>query len=174
MSVTHSLGLAHDQVKISPYNADWPVQFDLEKPAIIKCVQDFQYRDVQHIGSTSIPGLCAKPIIDIAAAIPSFDHVETIKLNLAKLGYAHIPGRGTAFREFFAKGPEDCRTHYLHLTLCPSDEWNRLLRFRYRLHTSDSLRDEYAALKQQLAREFPTDRIAYNHAKAEFIEKCLL
>lgn len=128
---------------------------------------------IEHIGSTSIPGLASKPLIDMQAAVESLDQVNDILAVLRTTGYVVMPERVYPDRMFLPKGPEQRRTHHLNLVLFDSDRWRDPLTFRDRLRSDPVLRDQYAALKSRLAVQHPNDRDAYTDGKAEFIEAVL-
>lgn len=128
---------------------------------------------VEHVGSTSVPGLDAKPILDIVIAVESLRKAAAFAPGLEKLGYIRRPNGDTPSRLFFAKGPEASRTHHLSVTELDSDTWIEQIAFRDYLRASREVRDEYQALKRQLAKLHPNDRPAYTAKKAEFIQQTL-
>jgi GrpB-like predicted nucleotidyltransferase (UPF0157 family) len=123
--------------------------------------------DIQHIGSTSVPGLAAKPIVDVGVAIEEYPLPETSIQAVVALGYEHVGEYGIPRRHYFRKGRP--RTHHLHVLEVKSDEWGKHILFRdyMRAHREEALR--YEALKRELARVYQHDREAYTEGKTEFV-----
>ena len=126
---------------------------------------------IEHTGSTAVPGLAAKPILDIlaghqkGASVPAYIEVFT------EAGYVHRGEQEIPGREFFRRG--NPRAYHLHLTEIDSPFWRNHLTFRDRLRADNTLRDAYAALKRDLAARFPRDREAYIAGKESFVSKVL-
>ena len=129
--------------------------------------------DIQHVGSTSVPGLAAKPILDIGVAIASEADVEVCVPLLQALGYRYEGYRGASEGYFFNRGREERLTHYLHMLLIDSPDWRNYLRFRDTLIAHPEIRDQYMQIKQALAVQYPADRPAYTAGKAAFIQSVL-
>ncbi len=166
------VGLKRGIVRVVPYSAEWPRLFEEEVRRRQPALGDVAL-DVQHVGSTAIPGMPAKPIVDIAVAIRRFEDGAACVKPLADLGYLYKGENGVPGRHYFVKGTEDARTHYLHMLEIDSDEWKEHLVFRDVLRTDRALAEEYAQLKEQLARRYPADRGAYTDGKSEFVTKVL-
>lgn len=160
------IGVPRGKVKISPHNPKWIRSFEAEKKLLKK------FGRIEHIGSTSIPGLCAKPIIDIAIGVSSLKNkgVAKYKKPLAEIDYQYIREKRPG--EFlFIKGPESNRTHHLHMIELDSPAWNKYISFRdYLINNPDSIK-EYADLKTKLATKFAEDRKSYTAGKSKLIEK---
>jgi GrpB-like predicted nucleotidyltransferase (UPF0157 family) len=123
---------------------------------------------VEHIGSTAVPGLAAKPIIDLDVVLASStDLAEAIRL-LARIGYGHEGDLGIAGREAF-RSPDGEPRHHLYVLIDGADELRRHLAFRDALRADDGLRDRYATLKRGLAEAHRHDRSGYTEAKSAFI-----
>lgn len=165
------LGLASKTVRVAPYDARWPLLFDAERERIDDAVRaaGLPLLELEHVGSTSVPGLAAKPILDIAAgrasAVPGAEYVPVLE----RLGYVHRGEQGLPGREFFRRG--ELRSHHLHLVERGGMHWRRYVVFRDALRADVALRDAYGALKQELARRFPHDREAYIDGKTEFVTR---
>jgi GrpB-like predicted nucleotidyltransferase (UPF0157 family) len=127
--------------------------------------------DIQHVGSTAIPGLGAKPIIDIMVAISELADVEKCIGPLATLGYEFRGEAGIPGRLFFGKGSP--RTHNLHRVEGQGDFWRDLILFRDFLRTHPDEASRYYELKRRLAARFGADREAYAEGKTGFIESVL-
>lgn len=129
--------------------------------------------EVEHVGSTSVPGLDAKPIIDMQASLRSFSDWRDVAPRLVERGYTFMAGRVYDARVFLQKGPDELRTHYLSLIEANTVEWRLRLRFRDALRSDAVLRREYQDLKRRLLREHADDRPAYTAAKADFVARVL-
>lgn len=167
------LGLKRYTVKVVPYNPKWAKFFWEEKKRLISLLGD-TIIDVQHIGSTAIPGIPAKPIIDIAVAVPAVSRKEIGKYidPLKKLNYEYM--REDRPREhLFVKGGEEKRVCYLHMVKFNSKAWKNYLLFRNHLRAHKKTAAEYANLKLELAKKFPGDRKLYTDGKDKFIQRVL-
>jgi GrpB-like predicted nucleotidyltransferase (UPF0157 family) len=127
---------------------------------------------IEHMGSTAVPGLGAKPIIDIMVAIHRLALAERCIEPLASINYEYVPEYEVVmpFRRYFHKGPQHARTHHLHMVEYDSDFWRRHLLFRDFLRAHKAVARQYYHLKKELAARFGTDREAYTEAKTSFIE----
>lgn len=160
------IGLARGVVELVPHQEKWHELFTQEA-ALIKQVLDSEA--VEHVGSTAIPGILAKPIIDIAVSYSDKSQATRWISSLEKIGYEHKGEQGVPNRFFFVKGPEEKRTFYLHIV--DKAEFKRLISFRDKLLSDTKLAKEYSDIKMELARNHSDDRKAYTHAKDEFIRK---
>lgn len=167
-----NLGLRSGTVKLVQYNSNWPKLYEDEAARLCKVVGISADR-IQHVGSTSIPGMPSKPILDIAILVNSLDETaESLKDNLANLGYWYkgiepdLPDR-----RFFAKGPREKRTVYLHIV--NNREFESLIKFRDILRNDPTVAEEYAALKQRLATEHKDNRDIYTRSKNDFITRVI-
>jgi len=168
-----SIGLERGAVQLKVYDPNWTVEFEKEKRSLLDVFGD-KITAIEHIGSTSVPGLPAKPIIDIIAAIPTFDNAEDFIEPLQKLGYEYMPERMFEDRKFFPKGPRSNRTHHLNLVLKDDvDQWRSPLLFRNYLRTHVDRRNEYARLKSLLAEKYSNNREMYTKSKNYFIKRIL-
>lgn len=166
------LGLQRGTVQVVPYTPQWASLFQIEAQRIAQTLGTLVV-DIQHIGSTSIPGLAAKPILDVGVAVATEADVAACVPLLEALGYTYRGYRGASEGYFFDQGPEQQLTHYLHMLLIDHPSWRNYLRFRDYLITHPGVRDQYMRLKQELALQYPTNRAAYTAAKASFIERVL-
>jgi GrpB-like predicted nucleotidyltransferase (UPF0157 family) len=159
--------LRADVLEIRDYDPAWP-DFFAKLAARARTALGSLVLTVEHIGSTSVPGLAAKPIIDFDVVLASpADLPETIR-RLARIGYAHEGDLGIAGREAFHWPPDETR-HHLYVLIAGADELRRHLDFRDALRADPDLRDSYGALKRSLAERYNGDRNSYTHAKSEFI-----
>ncbi len=129
-----------------------------------------QILEVSHGGSTAIPKMPAKPIIDMFAVVPALRVAEDMRSELEKLGYHYRGEEGVSGRILYAKGEEEKRTHHLQLVEREGDQWkNHLLIKNYYLQHPE-VAEEYALLKQELAVKYPENRSAYSKGKNEFVQ----
>jgi GrpB-like predicted nucleotidyltransferase (UPF0157 family) len=165
-----SIGLTKGVVALLPYTLAWKRLFE-EEQAILQANLGNHILEIQHIGSTSIPGMVAKPIIDIAIAVRDFEGAKVCIDPIEHLGYQYRGEFGIPRRHYFVKG--DPRTHHIHMLEITSQDWKNQLFFRdYLTRHPQSARD-YANLKIEMAQRFPKDRESYLEAKAPFIQSVL-
>ena len=165
------LGLERDKVKLSPYQNAW-VNFVEEKQRLEE-VTGYGILDIQHIGSTAVPGLKAKPILDIGIAVANFEEAFALVPLIEGLGYTYRGENGIPRRHYFVKGPPNKRTHHIHMFEEANEEWAKHLLFRDYLRMHPETVTAYQALKEDLAKRYPRDREAYTNGKHEFIQKVL-
>ena len=161
------LGLKRGELRVSPYREKWKNLFKTEKKDIEKAIGDY-IEDIQHVGSTSIPGMSAKPILDIAIAVKDFEEARICIEPLSKMGYAFKGENGIPRRHYFLKG-EPC-THHIHLLEKDSEEWEKLILFRDYLRSNQNTAEEYKKLKIDLSERHREDRKSYQAAKGNFVE----
>ena len=166
------LGLSRKAVRLVAYDERWPQLFEVEVNVLRKNLGT-EILDVAHIGSTAIPGLDAKPVLDLMLALPSLRAPASLFTTLCELGHEHRPRDTVADRLFFAKGPAECRTHNLSACERGSRFWRVHIQFRDRLRPDPSAARAYVELKRELARRFPIDRLAYTNGKEAFVERII-
>ncbi len=167
------IGLERGTVRVVPPDDEWPVAFARERHCLCTRIGHLVL-DIQHVGSTAVPGLAAKPIIDIAAAVASRADLPRCRPLLIALGYLDRGDRGRKGGYVFAKeSAPDVRTHHLHIVTIDDPQWANYLRFRDRLRADVALRTEYACLKRRLQGRFGCDRQGYTEAKDAFIRRVL-
>jgi GrpB-like predicted nucleotidyltransferase (UPF0157 family) len=159
-----------EKIIIVSYDPNWKILFEEEKKMIRNIVGD-HIEDIRHIGSTSVEGLAAKPIIDILIGIRSLADARECVSPLGTLGYEYVPEyeKDLPMRRYFRKPVNGTRTHHIHMVELTSHFWKIHLAFRDYLAAHRKERDEYAALKRVLAEKYPDDREAYTNAKTDFI-----
>ena len=168
------LGLKRNTVSLKSYDPTWPSLFEQERRTIGNSLSPASYRSIEHVGSTAVPGLSAKPIIDIAIAIDSLSSLEKIRRSLERIGYEYRGDGGTDGGHVFVKSPGlEIRTFHLHVVWIDDPQWDNYIRFRDALRQNPKLAGEYAKIKMKLAEDFPEDRKKYTHAKDNFIQKIL-
>ena len=159
--------LTNDLVLIQDYNPSWPDTF-LKLTAKVKAALGPLVVTVEHIGSTAVSGLAAKPIIDLDVVLASStDLAETIRL-LGHIGYIHEGDLDIAGREAFRSPPNES-PHHLYVLAAGATELRRHLAFRDALRADNGLRDSYATLKRGFAEAHRGDRSGYTEAKSAFI-----
>ncbi len=159
-------------VEVVPYDPDWPRRFDAERALLEDVLAPWLSGGIQHIGSTAIPGIAAKPVIDMMAGVASFEEARAACEPLRSAGYVYTPHR-PSIAHHFAKPSAEASEFGVHLTEPGSDLWRERLAFRDALRTDPELAAEYEALKLHLAREHPDDREAYTNAKRAFVGRVL-
>jgi len=164
------LGLPHGTVRLREYTPLWAELFRLEAMQLRDALRDLAL-DVQHVGSTAVPGMTAKPILDIAVAIPAHAIVAKCATSLSRLGYRYAYWADLPDDFTFEKGIE--RTHHVHLVEIEGRQWNDYLRFRDTLRTNARLACEYELVKIELGKRYCCDRASYTREKAEFIRRVL-
>jgi phosphoglycolate phosphatase len=157
------VGLESGEVRLVDYDPRWPGVFAAEAARIAAATAGLPLR-LEHIGSTSISGLCAKPIIDIAAGRPAGSALDAYVTRLEAAGYRYRGDLGVAGREFFCLG--EPRRFHLHLVEEGGPLWRGYLGFRDYLRANRDEALAYAAFKRELAGRFPHDRHAYMEAKS--------
>lgn len=159
-------------VEIVEYDPHWAELFALERNTLERELGEWLVGAPEHIGSTAVPGLAAKPIVDIMAPVASLEASQPAIAAASCVGYVFYPYKPELMHWFCKPGP-DCRTHHLHLVPLGSQLWEDRLLFRDALRANQALRAEYQTLKLSLARTHRADREAYTLAKGPFVERVL-
>jgi GrpB-like predicted nucleotidyltransferase (UPF0157 family) len=164
-----------DEVSIVPYDPAWPRMFEEQKKHLLDYLPADLIRRIEHFGSTAIPGLAAKPIVDVLVEV---DSLEETKARMAPVleaqGYDYFwrathGEDGPPFYAWFIKrNAAGVRTHHIHMVESDFEHWDRLL-FRDYLIEHPEAAKEYETLKYALARDYPNDRVAYTNGKSEFV-----
>jgi len=162
-----------DAIEIVPYDPAWPASYETEAALVLACLDHAPLR-IAHMGSTAVPGLAAKPVIDIIVLVGDLEHARPSIPRLEATGYSYWRDNPDMTKLFLVKGlpPAPQRTHHLHV-YTDAKEFDRRIRFRDALRQSASLRVDYAGLKRALAERFADDREAYTAGKADFIDKAV-
>ena len=156
-------------VMVVSYRPEWPALFEAEAGRL-RAVFGSALRDLHHIGSTSIPGLAAKPVIDMIPVLDRIEAAEERAAALADLGYEGLGENGISGRRYCRKGGDD-RTHQLHCFAAGNPHIRRHLAFRDFLRAHPGICDGYAALKSALAAAHPEDIEGYMQGKDAFIQE---
>ncbi len=167
------LGVKRGTVVLLPYDRAWTLEFEKEKELLLQTFGN-RIKAIEHICSTSIPGIPAKPIIDMNVAVDSIDDIDDFIIDLQNIGYEHMPERRYADRHFFPKGPSENRTHHLNLVEIDSETgWTNPLLFRNYLRKNPEATEEYRELKERLASKYADNREEYTRHKNDFIQSIL-
>jgi len=160
-----------DPILVVDYDANWPLHYEQEKIKILDALNN-NVVDIQHVGSTSVPGLAAKPVIDILLGLAQVPPSNASISALETLGYLYCGELGIPGRHFFRRGMP--RTHQIHLVLADSEFWKSHILFRDFLRSHPDAAQQYEALKRKLAVELGLDRDRYTNSKAPLIEQLLI
>lgn len=175
MNDSESLNEAiNEEVSLHDYDASWPDKFVAERDRLL-ALFPLNIIDIEHIGSTAVPGLLAKPVIDILAGVESMTVARALTEPLLEAGYstsAEFNAKLTD-RQWFMRWADGRRTHHLHVVVHLGKEWTDRLRFRDALRASPMLAARYAALKAGLLLKHANDREAYTSGKSGFIRLTL-
>ncbi len=166
---------AKEKIHIVDPDPMWEEKGRQEKALLLKHLSRFGVTEVEHYGSTAIPNLPAKPVIDLMAKIDSFQLINEISLLLAQHNWNYVPPEldGRSWQRFFVKVLNDKRVAHLHIILEYEKRWDVQLLFRDLLRNNKQFTDQYASLKRELAKKYCNDREAYTKEKTEFIQ-CVL
>ena len=161
-----------DAVVLVPYNLEWPVHFEAEAERLRQALGPVATR-VDHVGSTAVPGLVAKAILDIQVAIDAMEPASRFVEPLVGLGYAYVPDPRFPTYPFFRFPADGPRLVHLHVCLAGSPEEMEHIEFRDRLRADPGLAGLYVELKRHLARRYFIDRVSYSNSKSSFIGSAL-
>jgi len=166
------LGLKRGMVKLTSHHEKWVELYKKEQKFLSSVLKDLKI-EIEHIGSTAIPGVLAKPIIDIMIIVSKDKEIKKIYNALGNAGYEDRGAQGVKGRRLFVKGPEKKRTHHLHVVKKESSEYNKLMLFRDYLRSCKKTREEYNEIKKRLVKKFSDSRPLYTKAKSIFINDIL-
>lgn len=175
MNDTQSLQQAIDEaVQLMEYDSTWPARFDAERERLLERFPAALI-DVQHIGSTAIPGMPAKPIIDVMAGVASMAMTDALFEPILDHGYVTSVefNAGLTDRRWFMRHANGRRTHHLHVVVHNGELWRQRLAFRDALCADPTQAKRYAAFKRKLASRHHADREAYTQAKGEFVRSVI-
>lgn len=164
----------HETVEIVPYDSSWPEKFEAERTRLLALFPE-DFLQIEHVGSTAVAGLSAKPIIDIMAAVKSIETADALLDPLCAKGYATSSEFNATLKDkrWLMRHAEGRRTHHLHLVLMSGVDWLNKQRFRDILRADPQRAAEYEALKKSLCAAMGRDREAYTDAKTSFVEETL-
>ena len=169
--------VVNEYISIVPYSYNWLIMFNEERDFLFNYLPSSLIKRIEHFGSTSIPNLSAKPIIDMLVEVTSLEETKTkIVPLLEKKGYEYFwrpcfdKDEPPYYAWFIKRDVNGIRTHHIHMVEKNFEHWDRLL-FRDYLIKFPNIAHEYEILKFKLSIDFPNDRIAYTKGKTEFIIK---
>lgn len=162
------MALQRGIVELDNFSLEWAKDYEKEKELLREVLGD-RAIEIHHVGSTSIKGLKAKPVIDILVAIEDLNMIEEIEELLNEYDYSNRGHQGVEDRYFFAKGPEEARTHYIHFVEPKNNTYYNLVLFKKYLIEHEEYIKKYCDLKQELAKKYPDERKKYTAGKSEFI-----
>jgi len=158
-----------DSIVLAPHDPRWPAEFEREALAVLEAMPDLSI-ELHHIGSTAVPRIVAKPVIDMLGVVPAVEALDAHAHLLAALGYEALGEFGIAGRRYFRKNAADgVRTHQLHAFAVGSPEIQRHLDFRDYLRAFPAEAAAYGTLKHDLAVRCGSDMSAYGEGKTDFI-----
>ncbi len=167
------LGLKRDIVRLADHHSEWAALADKACCDIKQVAKDL-IADIQHVGSTAVPDLPAKPILDLAASVMNPNAVAEIIQCLSMIGYIYRGDGGDEGGHLFIfESSPDVRTIHLHVVSHNGTQWKNYIRFRDLLRHQCNIRCRYAELKRMLESRYPSDRKSYTNAKHDFIQEVL-
>jgi GrpB-like predicted nucleotidyltransferase (UPF0157 family) len=156
-------------IEVVAYDPRWPLRYQRERDRIAAALGENAVA-IEHVGGTAVPGLPAKPVIDIMVGVPDIERAGQAVAGLINLGYQYVPELESELpeRRYFRRGSPD--TYHVHMVAVSSDFWEEHLLFRDYLRTHPQAAEEYGKLKRGLASRFRFDRDAYRAGKVPFID----
>lgn len=166
-------------VVIADYDVRWPERFERERALILRPCGERAFAAIEHIGSTAVPGLAAKPIIDVMPGLRSLDDAPPLIPLLESIGYEYVPeferpnefDDGMPFRRYFRKDERGERAYHVHMVAVGSDFWRDQLMFRDYLRDHPDVADAYARLKHELAADFNATLTATSNANLGYADR---
>ena len=164
--------MARARVILEEYDQSWPSKFEEEKNHLMAIAGTWCYGGIEHVGSTAVAGMVAKPVIDVMFGVKSLGESKPAIEVLVANGYEYWPYK-TELMHWFCKPSDAFRTHHLHLIPYGSPLWLERVKFRDLLRSNASMADDYANLKRELACSYKEDREMYTEKKWPFIQRML-
>ena len=166
------LGLKRGTVKLVTHDPEWEQSFKEEDEKLRAVFGDLALT-IEHVGSTAIPATLAKPILDIGVIVPSLKEAKNYKDKLKEIGYVLKENDSREERLFFTKGPEELRTHYLHIGEKGSRYIEDMIRFKNYLNSHEEIAKQYSDLKEKLLDAYGGSREQYTEQKEELVKEVL-
>ena len=164
--------MSQASVTLVSYDDKWPQMFNQERKALLDIAGEWLCGSIEHVGSTAVPGMTAKPIIDIMFGVESLKSSQLAIAKLVESGYKYWPYKADVMH-WFCKPSDAFRTHHLHLVPFESALWHERIKFRDVLRTDHEVANQYAQMKAKLARQHCNDREKYTAEKWPFIQAVL-
>jgi len=158
-----------ERVHVVDYDPAWPAKFEAERAVLERVVAPWLEGGVHHVGSTAVPGLAAKPVVDIMVGVRDLEEARAVIPRLAAESYCYFPYR--EYFHWFCKPSPQRRLFHMYLIEPVHPQWRARLAFRDWLRTHPDTASEYGALKHELAERHRDDREAYTEAKEAFVER---
>jgi GrpB-like predicted nucleotidyltransferase (UPF0157 family) len=165
------LGLPSGEVRLATEHEAWAAAYEGERARILSVIGN-DISAIEHVGSTAIPTVPAKPILDILIGVADFDEARGCIAPMIEIGYRYRGENGIPRRHYFVKG--DPRTHHVHMVEVESHDWTSTLGFRDLLRSTPYLAGIYARDKESLARLHAGDRAAYQREKDKVVRRILI
>jgi GrpB-like predicted nucleotidyltransferase (UPF0157 family) len=166
------LGLKYGTVRLVEHDPRWAPAFLAERVVLAEALDGLSCQ-IEHIGSTAISGLPAKPILDIAVGMTESGDLRESIARLQQLGYEYRGDAGDGGGHVFVRANGEVRTHHVHVVALGGEQWRKYLMLRDLLRTDAGARERYAAAKRELADRFPEDRKSYTDGKDEVMYRLL-
>jgi GrpB-like predicted nucleotidyltransferase (UPF0157 family) len=170
--------LIREEISLLPYDPEWPNAFQEEAEHLRGLLPQKLIRRIEHFGSTSVPGLSAKPVVDMLVEVSSLEETKNVVVPILRsAGYEYfwrptIDDQPPWYAWFIKRNPRGERTHHIHMVEGDSELWERLL-FRDYLRAFPAEAGNYAQLKRTLSKDFQHDRAAYTKGKTEYIQSVM-
>lgn len=158
------------RIEVIPHNTDWAQKY-AEEAALLRTIFGDRLLTIHHIGSTTIPGILAKPVIDIIIVVSEIETVEACNLAMIAAGYVPRGEAGIPNRRFFRKETEGIRSHHVHIYPQGNENIATHLNFRDYLRAHPDEARAYSQLKERLAEQFRYDSESYTESKTDFVER---
>jgi GrpB-like predicted nucleotidyltransferase (UPF0157 family) len=156
------------EIHLVEYDPQWPKKFEAEA-AILHEVLGENAISIEHIGSTAVPGMDAKPVVDLMVEVLNLDKIQSMEEVFVEVGYEVLGESGIPGRHFITRNAKGTRTHDVHIFETDHNEVERMVLFRDHLRENPEAAKNYSELKHRLAIEFQKDPIRYTRGKSEFI-----
>lgn len=157
------------KIEVVDHHPDWAQQFK-EEAARLTAVLAPELVAIYHLGSTAIPGIKAKPVIDIWIEVKDIEQIDRYNVAMQHLGYVAQGENGIPGRRYFRKGSDQNHTHHVHIYQVGSPDVQQCINFRDYLRAHPAAAQAYSHLKEQLARQFPWDSVSYTEGKTAFVQ----
>ncbi len=164
--------MSRASVILEEYDSSWVSKFEEEKAHLLSIAGEWNYGSVEHVGSTAVPGMVAKPVIDVMFGVQSLEESKPAIDTIVENGYEYWPYK-TEVMHWFCKPSDAFRTHHLHLIPFESSLWQERIKFRELLRSNKHVALQYAQLKRELAASHKEDREQYTQKKWPFIQEAL-
>jgi GrpB-like predicted nucleotidyltransferase (UPF0157 family) len=156
------------QLVLAPYQAGWPARFRVEAE-VLRVALSTLMPTVEHVGSTAVPGLAARPVIDMLLGLAAPVLIDAFAARLSNFGYTLLPPGSASAPRVLVRQVRGLRTHHVQVVATYSDDWHRILLFRDLLRHDDALARQFTLAKLDLMRQHHGDALAYANGKASFI-----